>query len=63
MGAPVDAFYLTMGRYEMAVMVDAPNPATLAQIAVATASRGGKATETLAAFTEQEYRKVISELP
>jgi uncharacterized protein with GYD domain len=63
MGAKVDAFYLTMGRYDMVVIVDAPNAATAAKVVLATASKGAIATETLTAFTEEEYRKVISELP
>lgn len=63
MGARVDAFYLTMGRYDMMVIVDAPNPETVTKIILATASRGAVRTETLPALTEEEYRKVISELP
>ena len=63
MGATVDAFYLTMGRYDMLVIVDAPNPDTVAKIILTTASGGAVSTETLQAFTEEEYRKIISELP
>ena len=63
MGAKVEGFYLTMGRYDLVVIVDAPDPETIAKIILATASRGAISTETLPAFTEEEYRKVISELP
>ena len=63
MGVKVDAFYLTMGRYDMIVIVDAPDAATAAKVVLATASGGAIATETLTAFTEEEYRKVISALP
>ena len=63
MGAKVDGFYLTMGRYDMVVIVDAPNPETVAKIILTTTSRGAVSTETLPAFAEAEYRKVISELP
>lgn len=63
MGAKVEAFYLTHGRYDMVVIVDAPNPETSAKIVLATASRGAVSTETLTAFTESEYRKIVSELP
>ena len=63
MGVKVDAFYLTMGRYDMIVIVDAPDTATAAKVVLATASGGAIATETLTAFTEEEYRKVISALP
>ena len=63
MGAKVDGFYLTSGRYDLVVIVDAPNPETSAKIILKTASGGAVSTETLSAFTEEEYRKIISELP
>ncbi|UCG04924.1 MAG: GYD domain-containing protein [Desulfobacterales bacterium] len=63
MGAKVEGFYLTMGRYDMIVIVDAPSPEAVSKIILATASRGAVSTETLPAFAEQEYRKIISELP
>ena len=63
MGAKVEGFYLTMGRYDLVVIVDAPDPETIAKIILTTASRGAISTETLPAFTEEEYRKIISELP
>ncbi len=63
MGAKVEGFYLTMGRYDLVVILDAPDPETVAKIILTTASRGAISTETLPAFTEEEYRKIISELP
>jgi len=63
MGAKVEANYLTMGRYDLIVIVDAPNTETAAKILLTVASRGSVKTETLPAFSEEEYRKIISELP
>ena len=63
MGAKVEGFYLTMGRCDMLVILDAPNPETVAKIILATSSRGAVSTETLQAFSEEEYRKIVSELP
>ena len=63
MGATVEGMYLTMGRYDIVVIVDAPNPETVTKIILTTASGGAVITETLPAFAEQEYRKIISELP
>jgi uncharacterized protein with GYD domain len=63
MGATVEGVYLTMGRYDIVVIVDAPNPETVTKINLATASKGYVRTETLSAFAEEEYRKVISEIP
>ena len=62
MGAKVDGFYLTMGRYDIVLIVDAPNRETAAKILLTTASRGSVSTETLTAFTEEEYRTIVSEL-
>jgi len=62
-GAKLEGFYLTMGRYDLMVIVDAPNSEAIAKIALTTASRGAISTETLQAFTEDEYRKIIDSLP
>ena len=63
MGVTVDGFFLTMGRYDIVLMVDAPDIKTVAKVILATTSAGAVSTETLPAFTEEEYRQVISELP
>ena len=63
MGARVDSFYLTMGSYDMVLIVDAPNPETAAKMILTVTSGGSVSTETLTAFAEEEYRKMISELP
>ena len=52
-----------MGRYDMVVIVDAPDSETVAKILHTTTSGGAVGSETLPAFTEAEYRKVISDLP
>jgi uncharacterized protein with GYD domain len=63
MGAKVEGFYLTMGRYDLVVIVDAPDHETISKIILATSSKGAISTETLPALAEEEYRKVISEMP
>ena len=63
MGVTVDGFFLTMGRYDIVIIVDAPDIKTAAKVILATGSAGAVSTETLPAFTEEEYRQVISELP
>ena len=63
MGAKVEGFYLTMGRYDLVVIVDAPDQETISKIILTTSSRGAISTETLPALAEEEYRKVISEMP
>jgi uncharacterized protein with GYD domain len=63
MGASVEGFYLTMGSYDIVLIIDAPNSETAAKIILAVTSGGSVTTETLTAFSEEEYRKIISELP
>jgi len=62
MGASVEGFYLTMGSYDIILIVDAPNSETAAKIILTVTSGGAVSTETLTAFSEEEYRKIISEL-
>ena len=61
-GGEVKAFYKVMGRYDMVVVTEAPNDEAVAKVALATASKGAIRTETLRAFTEDEYRKIIAAL-
>ena len=63
MGVTLEGFFLTMGRYDIVIIVDAPDLKTAAKVILATGSGGNVSTETLPAFTEEEYRQVISELP
>ena len=63
MGVEIKAFYLVMGRYDMVVVAEAPDDQTMAKLALATGAQGTVRTETLRAFTEDEYRKIIGSLP
>ena len=62
MDARVEGLYLTLGRYDMILIMDAPNAETAAKIILQITSQGSVSTETLPAFSEEEYRKIISEL-
>jgi uncharacterized protein with GYD domain len=63
MDAVVEGFYLTMGRYDIVLIMDAPSPEVAAKLILKITSQGAVSTETLPAFPEEEYRKIISELP
>ncbi|MFC1923623.1 GYD domain-containing protein [Chloroflexota bacterium] len=47
----------------MVIITEGPDAETAAKLSLAIGSRGAIRTETLRAFTEDEYRKIISELP
>jgi len=63
MGAELKEFYLVMGRYDIIMVTEAPNDETVAKIALALGSLGNVRTESFRAFKENEYRKIVSELP
>ncbi len=63
MGAEIKDFYLVTGEYDMVVIVEAPDDETIAKLALIIRSMGTSRTITLRAFKEDEYRKIISELP
>jgi uncharacterized protein with GYD domain len=62
-GAELKEFYLVQGRYDMVVIAESPDAETAAKLSLALGSAGAIRTETLRAFTEDEYRKIIAGLP
>jgi uncharacterized protein with GYD domain len=61
-GAKVQSFFLTMGRYDLVVLMEAPDDATVAKIILKVSSTGNVSTETLRAFSEAEYRKIVADV-
>jgi uncharacterized protein with GYD domain len=59
-GGEFKSFYLTMGRYDMVLISDAPNDETYAATMLAIGAAGAVHSETLKAFTEEEYRNIIA---
>jgi uncharacterized protein with GYD domain len=62
-GAQIKEFFLVMGRYDIIIVLEAPDAETVAKWALSLGSKGNVSTETLRAFTEDEYRKIIGTLP
>jgi uncharacterized protein with GYD domain len=62
-GAQLKEFYLVMGQYDMVVIGEVPDDETVAKLAIAIGAGGAIRTQTLRAFTEDEYRKLIATLP
>ncbi|MBI4306905.1 MAG: GYD domain-containing protein [Chloroflexi bacterium] len=61
-GGKLIFFYLTMGQYDLAVLMELPNDEVAAQIALSLGKAGNVRTTTLKAFTEDEYRKIIASI-
>ncbi len=63
MGGEIKAFYLLMGQYDFAIITEAPNDEAVARLLLAIGAQGNVRTETMRAFTEDEYRKIVAALP
>lgn len=57
-GVKIKDTYLTMGRYDLVCMIDAPDDETFATAMLSLGSQGNVQTETLKAFSEDQYRKI-----
>ena len=59
----IKQFYLLMGhRYDNAVLLEAPDDQAAAKFALTIGSKGNIRTETLRAFTEDEYRRITQSI-
>ena len=61
-GGKVLGFYLTMGKYDSVLIVEAPSDEVAATLALSAGSQGSIRTETLKAFSEAEYRRIIAKI-
>ena len=63
LGVELKDFYLTLGKYDAAVVIEAPDDETVAKASLAIGSLDNVRIETLRAFTEEEYREIVGTLP
>ena len=63
MGGQWKDWYMTMGQYDVVVIVDAPDDETVARIALVQGATGFAKIETLRAFSEDEFRQLVASLP
>ncbi len=61
-GVTLKDFYMVTGQYDMVITVEAPDDASLAKAVLQLCSKGAVQTETMRAFTESEYRSILSGL-
>jgi len=61
-GMEIKDTYLTMGRYDLVCVIEAPDDETYAKGILGLGSQGNVSTETLKAFTEDQYRKIVGSL-
>lgn len=53
-------FFLTFGQYDIVAITEFPDDETAAQFSLSVGSKGAVTTETLKAFTEDEFRDIIT---
>ena len=63
MGGQVTAFYATMGQYDTVFIAEAPEDETATKSALTSSSGRHVRTETRRAFTDDEFRQLVSSLP
>jgi uncharacterized protein with GYD domain len=63
MGSQLKDLYLVLGRYDLVAISEADDDEAAAKVALAIGSQGNVTTETMRAFTEDEYRRMASALP
>jgi len=61
-GGELKSIYLTLGRYDLVAIVEMPNDEAVARMALALGAQGNIRSETMRAFTETEFRKVVGTL-
>jgi uncharacterized protein with GYD domain len=62
-GGQWKGWYLTLGRYDGVAIIEAPDDETVAKLALAQGRGAGAVSETLRAFTEDEFRQFVAALP
>ncbi|HJP90676.1 MAG TPA: GYD domain-containing protein [Pyrinomonadaceae bacterium] len=61
-GVKIRDTYLTMGRYDLVCVIDAPDDETYATALLNLGAQGNVQTETLKAFSEDQYRKICASI-
>ena len=61
-GGKIHAWFLTMGQYDAVLISEFPNDEAGAKFTLSVGAMGNVTTETLKAFTEAEYRKIVGSL-
>jgi uncharacterized protein with GYD domain len=62
LGVEIKETYCTMGRYDLVCIMEAPDDEAYAKATLSLGQQGNVSTETLKAFSEDEYRKIIAAL-
>lgn len=62
-GGELKQWFWVLGQYDFVVVAEGPDDETAARLALTIGSLGNVRIETLRAFTEDEFRKIVAALP
>ncbi len=62
LGCKIVGVFMTMGQYDLAIRVEAPDDETLARLVLTIGAQGNLRTTTLKAFPAEEFEKLIGSL-
>jgi uncharacterized protein with GYD domain len=62
LGGEVKHSYVTMGQYDIVLIVEAPDDEAMAKMALKVASSGNLSTQTLRAFSEAEVDRLFASI-
>jgi len=63
MGGEIKDIYVTSGQYDLVLIAEVPDGDVMAKFALAVGAQGNVRTTTCRAFTEDEFQKIVSDLP
>ena len=61
-GGELKNFYLTMGDYDFVIVWDFPDDKACAKFAMGVMAQGNVTSQTLKAFSENDYREILGSL-
>jgi uncharacterized protein with GYD domain len=61
-GGELKSIYLTLGQYDLVAIAEMPNDEAVARMALMLGAQGNIRSETMRAFTETEFKKVVGTL-
>lgn len=62
-GGDLKAIYMVFGDWDMVAISEAPNDEAYARVMLAIAAQGEVRSQTLKAFNEEEFRRIVAGLP
>lgn len=63
LGVEIKEHFSVMGRYDFITLLEAADDEAMARAALVIGSWGNVRTETMRAFSEEEFRKIVAILP